>query len=200
MRKIRILAHVSVDGVIELGGPGEDAIFADGAWSAPFRSAEGAAAIVEAQGKPFDLLLGRRTYDLWAGYWPKMKGGLFADAINAAKKYVATHRAEGLSWGPVETLGEDVLAGVRRVKATDGPDLVVWGSSTITSLLLEQGLVEEVVLAVYPVLLGRGIRFFSDRVDPRELAFVSTKSTPTGVLLNTYRAVGSLRSRMKPPG
>jgi hypothetical protein len=86
------------------------------------------------------------------------------------------------------------MAGVRRVKSTDGPDLVVWGSSTLTSVLLEQGLVDEVVLAVYPVLLGRGKRCFSDSADPRELALVSTKTTPTGLLLNTYRYVGSLRT------
>ena len=84
--------------------------------------------------------------------------------------------------------------GVRGVKSKDGPDLIVWGSSTLTSVLLEQGLVDEVVLIVYPVLLGRGKRFFSDSADPRELALVSTKVTPTGVLLNTYRHVGSLRT------
>jgi dihydrofolate reductase len=86
------------------------------------------------------------------------------------------------------------MEGVRGVKSKDGPDLIVWGSSTLTSPLLGQGLVDEVVLIVYPVLLGRGKRFFSDSVDPRELAFVSTKSTPTGVLINTYRSVGSLRT------
>ena len=97
-------------------------------------------------------------------------------------------------WGPVGDLGADVMEGVRRVKSKDGPDLIVWGSSTLTSVLLEQGLVDEVVLIVYPVLLGRGKRFFSDSADPRELAFVSTKATPTGVLINTYRHVGSLRT------
>jgi dihydrofolate reductase len=86
------------------------------------------------------------------------------------------------------------MAGVRRVKSTDGPDLIVWGSSTLTSMLLEQGLVDEVLLLVYPVLLGRGKRCFSDSAGPRELALVSTKTTPTGVLLNTYRYVGSLRT------
>ena len=86
------------------------------------------------------------------------------------------------------------MEGVRGIKSKDGPDLIVWGSSTLTSVLLEQGLVDEVVLIVYPVLLGRGKRFFSDSADPRELALVSTKATPTGVLMNTYRHVGSLRT------
>ena len=195
MRKIKIIEHISLDGVISPGGPGEYGDdYANGGWTAPYRSPAGAAAIVEAQGTGFDLLLGRRTYDLWADYWPKVKGGPFAEGLNAARKYVATHRPESLGWGPVGDLGADVMAGVRRVKSTDGPDLIVWGSSTLTSVLLDQGLVDEVLLFVYPVLLGRGKRFFSDSADPRELAFVSTKVTSTGVLINTYRHVGPLRT------
>ena len=149
----------------------------------------------KAQGPNFDLLLGRRTYDLWADFWPKVQGGPFAAALNAATKYVATHRPESLGWGPVGDLDTDVMAGIRRVKSTDGPDLIVWGSSTLTSVLLEQGLVDEVVLLVYPVLLGQGKRFFSDRADPRELTLVSTQATSTGVLINTYRHVGSLSAK-----
>ena len=191
MKKIRIMAHVSLDGVI---APPGDSDFAQGGWSAPYRPPAGAAALAEAQGTSFDLLLGRRTYDLWAAFWPKVKGGPFADGLNAARKYVATHRPESLGWGPVGHLGTDVMAGIRRVKSADGPDLIVWGSSTLTPVLLEQGLVDEVLLLVYPVLLGRGKRFFSDNADPRELALVSTKAAPSGVLMNTYRHVGSLRT------
>src|SRR5205814_9305958 len=108
---------------------------------------------------------------------------------------VATHRPDSLEWGAVGDLGADIIEGVRGVKSTDGPDLIVWGSSTLTSVLLDQGLVDEVLLLVYPVLLGRGKRFFSDSADPRELAFVSTRVTSTGVLMNTYRHVGSLRTK-----
>jgi dihydrofolate reductase len=188
MRKIRIFEHISLDGVIEHGEE-----YAYGAWTVPYRNPAGLQALQEAQGGSFDLLLGRRTYDLWSGFWPKADSPI-ANGLNAATKYVATHRPESLGWGPVGDLGADIIEGVRGVKSTDGPDLVVWGSSTLTSVLLGQGLVDEVVLIVYPVLLGRGKRFFSDSVDPRELAFVSTKSTPTGVLINTYRYVGSLRT------
>ena len=189
MRKIKIFEHTSLDGVI---APPGDSEFAQGGWSAPYRTPAGAAALAEVQGTSFDLLLGRRTYDQWAGFWPKVKGGPFADGLNAATKYVATHRPESLEWGPVGDLGSDVMADVRRLKSTDGPDLVVWGSSTLTTVLLEQGLVDEVVLLVYPVLLGRGKRCFSDSADPRELTLVSTRATPTGVLVNTYRYVGPL--------
>jgi dihydrofolate reductase len=195
MKKIKIFEHTSLDGVISPGGRNEDSDFAHGEWTAPYRSAAGAEAVAEAQGSSFDLLLGRRTYDLWAGHWPKITSGPFAKALNAATKYVATHRPDSLGWGPVEDLGSDIVEGVRRVKATDGPDLIVWGSSTLTSVLLEQGLVDEVVLLVYPVLLGPGKRFFSDSADPCELALVSSKATPSGVLINMYRHVGSLRPK-----
>ena len=187
MRTIRIAEHISLDGVIQPGGPNEDSEYAHGGWTAPYRTAEGAAAVAEAYGKGFDLLLGRRTYDLWASFWPKIKGGPFADNLNAATKYVATHRPDSLEWGPVGDLGADAIEGTRRLKSQDGPDLMVCGSASLTSVLLEQGLVDEVVLAVYPLLLGRGKRCFSDGADPRRLALVSSKATPTGVLLNTYR-------------
>ena len=194
MRKIRIFEHISLDGVISPGGRNEDSDYAHGGWTAPYRSPAGLEAVVEAQGRSFDLLLGRRSYDTWAGFWPKAGNSPIADGLNAATKYVATHRPDSLGWGPVGDLGADIIEGVRGVKSKDGPDLVVWGSSTLTSVLLGQGLVDEVVLIVYPVLLGRGKRFFSDSADPRELALVSSKATPTGVLINTYRHVGSLRT------
>jgi dihydrofolate reductase len=191
MRKIRIMEHTSLDGVIQH----EDSEgFLHGNWTAPYRTPAGLEAVMEAQGSTFDLLLGRRTYDAWAGFWPKAGNNPMANSLNAATKYVATHRPDSLEWGPVGNLGADIMEGIRGVKSTDGPDLIVWGSSTLTSVLLEQGLVDEVVLMVYPVLLGRGKRFFSDSADPRELALVSTKATPTGVLMNTYRHVGSLRT------
>jgi dihydrofolate reductase len=190
MRKIRIFEHISLDGVIEH----EDG-YAYGAWTAPYRSPAGLAAVLEAQGTSFDLLLGRHTYDLWTGYWPKAGNSPMANALNAATKYVATHRPDSLAWGPVKDLGADIVDGVRGLKSNDGPDLIVWGSSTLTSVLLGQGLVDEVVLVVYPVLLGRGKRLFSDKLEARELAFVSTKATPTGLLLNTYRYVGALRTK-----
>ena len=195
MRKLRIIEHISLDGVIQApGGRDEDGDYAHGGWTVPYRSAAGGEAVAEAQGSSFDLLLGRRTYDIFAGYWPKAGNSPIANGLNAATKYVATHRPESLGWGPAKDLGADIIESVRGIKSKDGPDLIVWGSSTLTSVLLGQGLVDEVVLIVYPVLLGRGKRFFSDSADPRELAFVSTKATPTGVLINSYRHVGALRT------
>jgi dihydrofolate reductase len=196
MRKIRIMEHMSLDGVIQSpGGRNEDGDdFPHGGWAAPYRSAAGSEAVAQAQGDSFDLLLGRRTYDIFASYWPNAEKGPIADGLNAATKYVATHRPASLGWGPVEALGGDILEGVRGVKSKDGRDLMVWGSSTLTSVLLDGGLVDEVVLLVYPVLLGAGKRFFSDSADPRELALVNTKAMSSGVLMNVYRHVGSLRT------
>lgn len=188
MRKIRIFEHISLDGVIEHDEP-----YTYGAWTAPYRSPAGLAAVMEAHGTNFDLLLGRRTYDRWADFWPKAGNSPMALALNAATKHVATHRPESLGWGPVKDLGPDLVAGIRRLKSQDGPDVIAWGSSTLTSVLFEQGLVDDVMLFVYPVLLGRGKRVLSDAVDARKLEFVSSKATPTGVLMNHYRYVGALR-------
>ena len=200
MRRIKVLAHLSLDGVIAPGGPEEDSDYAHGGWTMPYRTPAGAAAVAEAQGSAFDLLLGRRTYDLWAGHWPKAPRSPLADGLNAATKYVATHRPESLTWGPVADLGANVLERVRRLRADDGPDLVVWGSSTLTSVLFEEDLVDEVHLLVYPVLLGRGKRFFSESVAPRELAFVGSKTTPSGVLVHAYRRVGTPSLPLPPNG
>ncbi len=189
MRKLRIFEHISLDGVIQH----EDG-YEYGAWTAPYRSPAGLEAVLAAQGGRFDLLLGRRTYDIWSSYWPKAASSPMADALNAATKYVATHRPETLRWGPVNDLGEDIIEGVRSLKSHDGPDVIIWGSSTLTSPLLDRGLVDELVLIIYPVLLGRGKRVLSDSANARELAFVSTKTTTTGVLLNSYRYVGPLRA------
>jgi dihydrofolate reductase len=196
MRKIRIFAHISLDGVIS--PESEDSDYSNGGWTVPYRTPAGAAMLAESYGTTYDLLLGRRTYDQWSGFWPKAPSSPFANGLNAATKYVATHRPESLEWGPVGDLGADVIEGIRGIKSNDGPDLIVCGSTTLTSLLFEQGLVDEVILIVYPVLLGRGKRFFPDSADPREIAFVDTKVTPTGVLLNSYRYVGPLQTQPLP--
>jgi dihydrofolate reductase len=194
MRTIRIIEHISLDGVIQApGGPNEDN-YTYGGWAVPHHDDAAGEAIVAAQGDAFDLLLGRRTYDIFASYWPKAKQSPMADSLNTATKYVATHRPNSLEWGPVEDLGPDIVEGVRRIKAKGGPDSIVWGSSTLTPVLLEHDLADEVVLLVFPVLLGTGKRFFSDGTPPRELALVSTKAVSSGVVISTYRPSSPLRT------
>src|SRR5438445_9619889 len=195
MRKLRIIEHISLDGVIQApGGPEEDPGYPYGGWAAPHSGPEGGVAIVAAHGDDFDLLLGRRTYDIWSGFWPTAPKSPMADSINAATKYIATHRPDSLAWGPAEGLGPDIAAGVRRVKAMSGPPLIVWGSSMLTPVLLEHELADEILLLVFPVLLGTGKRLFSDGTPPREFALVSTKAVSSGVIISTYRPNGPLRT------
>ncbi len=196
MRKVKIIEHISLDGVVQgPGGPEEDAVhgFHHGGWAAPHHDVAVGAAIEAAQGAQFDLLLGRKTYDIFAGYWPSQQGSM-ADSLNAARKYVATHRPEDLSWSPVEPLGVHVVQGILRVKAEEGPNMVVWGSSTLTPLLLHHGLADEVLLLVFPVLIGRGKRFFTDASDPRELVLIGSERAASGVLMNTYRPAGPMKT------
>jgi dihydrofolate reductase len=189
MRKIRIFEHISLDGVIQSSG--EDN-FPYENWTTPYRTAAGLATLVEKYGERYDLLLGRRTYDIWSGFWPKASSGPMADRINAATKYVVTHRPESLEWGPVVGLGPDFVDGLRSLKAKDGADLILAGSSTLTSTLLEHGLADEVNLLVYPVLLGTGKRFFAEGAPARALTLESTQAFPTGIVVNTYKAAGPL--------
>ncbi len=188
MRKIRIFEHISLDGVIE-----HDGDYTYGAWTTPYRSPAGAELLFNAYGPEFDLLLARHTYDIFKGFWPAAGDFPMANAINAATKHIVTHRADGLDWGPVKHLGGDVIAAIRELKGTAGPDLIVVGSSTLTSVLLDQGLADEVVLITYPVLLGRGKRLLADSIGARELAFVDSKTTPTGLFINTYKHLGALK-------
>jgi dihydrofolate reductase len=196
MRKIRIIEHISLDGVVQApGGPEEDPNgFAYGGWAAPHEDPAAGEAIVAAHGEDFDLLLGRRTYDIWTRFWPNAPKSPMADSINSATKYIATHRPKTLEWGPVEDLGADIVKGVRRLKETDGPHLIVWGSSTLMPVLLEHELADEVMLLIFPVLIGTGKRFFADGTPPRELALVSTKAVSSGVIISTYKPHGPLRT------
>jgi dihydrofolate reductase len=190
MRRLRIFEHVSLDGVIQTSD--EDGFpYAD--WTGPYRTPAGREELFAVQGGRFDLLLGRRTYDIWSGYWPKAPSSPFADSFKAATKYVVTHRPESLEWGPSEGVGPDLVEGVRRIKSQNGPDLVLWGSSTLTSTLLEHGLADDVILIVYPVLVGTGKRFFVEGTAARSFELVSSKAMPSGAILSTYKVAGPLK-------
>ena len=193
MRKLTIMEHISLDGVIQPSADDDDFPYSD--WTAPYRTPAGRDALAAAHGGSFDLLLGRRAYDMWSGLWPKTPSSSMGDGFNAAKKYVATHRPESLEWGPFESVGPDFVEGVRRIKSQDGPDLILWGSSTLTSPLLEHGLVDEVLLVVYPVLVGAGKRFFAEGTPACTFELVSTMTTPTRILINSYKAAGPLKKQ-----
>jgi dihydrofolate reductase len=192
MRKLKIIEHISLDGVIQHSRDDDDFAYSD--WTAPYRSPAGRDAVMAAQGERFDLLLGRRTYDIWSGFWPKAPSGPMADGINTATKYVATHRPESLEWGPFKGVGPDLVDGIRRIKSQDGPNLVLWGSSTLTSTLLEHGLADEVMLIVYPTLLGTGKRFFANGTPPRSFELVTSQAFPSGNIFNAYKVAGPLKT------
>jgi dihydrofolate reductase len=191
MRKLKIMEHISLDGVIQHSADEGDFPYSD--WTGPYRSPAGRDAVMAAQGERFDLLLGRRTYDIWSGFWPKAPSGPMSDPINAATKFVVTHRPESLEWGPFEAVGADIAEGVRRIKSQEGPDIILWGSSTLTSTLIEQGIADEVVLIVYPVLLGTGKRFFAEGTEARSFELVSTEGMPSGLIVSTYKLAGALK-------
>jgi dihydrofolate reductase len=191
MRKLKIIEHISLDGVIQVSG---DSDFPYDDWTAPYRTPAGRDAILAAYGDSFDLLLGRRTYDQFSGFWPKAPSSPMSDRLNAARKYVATHRPESLEWGPFEGLGPEIIEGIRRIKSQDGPNLILAGSITLTSTLLEHGLADEVVLAVNPVLLGAGKRFFATGTPPRSFELISTKAMPSGIIFSHYKVAGPLKT------
>jgi dihydrofolate reductase len=191
MRKLKIIEHISLDGVMQ--STGEDN-FPYANWTASYRTPEGFAMVLEAFGDKFDLLLGRTTYDQWSTFWPKAPQNPMGDRLNSATKYVVTHRPESLEWGPFKTITSDFVENIRELKATSGPDLVLSGSSTLVSTLIEHGLADELLLLVYPVLLGTGKKFFVEGTPPRTFKFEDTKISPTGILINSYKFVGSLQS------
>jgi dihydrofolate reductase len=189
MRKLRIMEHISLDGVIQQSADEND--FPYGAWTAPYRTPAGRDAILAAYGESYNLLLGRRTYDMSSGFWPKAPSSPMADRLNAATKYVGIHRPESLAWGPFE--GPWARRGHSPHQGA-GPLGPYPFSSTLTSPLLEHGLADEGLLVVFPVLLGTGKRIFAEGTPPRSFEFVSTKALASGVINNTYRPDGPLRT------
>jgi dihydrofolate reductase len=195
MRKIIAITQVSVDGVMQgPGGPEEDSTngFTHGGWAMPFVDDGVNQALDEAIAGEFDMLLGRRTYDIFAPYWPNQGDNPIAKAFNKATKYVVTRSLDHLDWKNSQRIGRDVVDEVRRLKASDGSALHIWGSSELLQTLIAADLVDEYRMWIAPVVLGKGKRLFENGVPPGGLALVETRSTPKGVLINTYRPAGPL--------
>ena len=163
-------------------------------WTAPYRTPAGRDAVLACMARAsICCLAGAPTISCRAS-GRRRRAVLWSDGLNAATKYVATHRPDSLEWGPFEGLGPDIVEDIRRLKSHDGPDLILWGSSTLTSTLLEHGLADEVVLLVYPVLLGKGKRFFAEGTLPRAFELASTQALPSGIVINAYKAAGPLKN------
>lgn len=198
MRKLIVSTFLSLDGVMQSpGGPEEDTSggFQLGGWCVPLSDETTRAAILEIYGRLFDLVLGRKTYDIWATYWPHQPDdNPIARAINTARKHVASRGRPKLDWRNSQLLGEDVVASLRTLKSQDGPDLFVPGSSDLLQTLWKASLVDAFSVLIYPVILGRGKRLFGDGATPAGLKLTRSQTSSTGVTLAWYEVEGPVRT------
>ncbi|HEY7638793.1 MAG TPA: dihydrofolate reductase family protein [Steroidobacteraceae bacterium] len=195
MRKVLATAFVSLDGVMQApGGPEEDPTggFKFGGWTAPYWDD----AIEQVMGgvfsQPYELLLGRKTYEIFAAHWPHAKDDPFADALSNVRKYVATSSKAPLTWKnsiPIHDVPKDIA----RLKREDGPTLMTQGSSDLIQTLLEHDLVDRFTLLIYPVVLGKGKRLFGSGAIPAALKLVDSKASPSGVTINSYERAGEVK-------
>ena len=199
MRRIIVSTFISLDGVMQApGGPEEDPVggFKFGGWTFPHFDASLGGAMGEIFGKPFDLLLGRKTYDIFAAHWPHVAdpNDPIAGLFNQVTKYVASHSNPKLAWQNSRWLGEDTVASLKSLKEEDGPDLLVQGSSDLLQTLWKNNLVDEFSVLIFPVLLGKGKRLFGDGATPSGLKLVKSQSYPTGVIVANYRPEGAVKT------
>lgn len=200
MRKIVVLSFITLDGVMQApGGPEEDPTggFKHGGWTIGYFDDFLGKVMGEQMGKPFDLLLGRKTYEIFAAYWPFVKDGpdrAIAARINKAKKYVASKTLRKLDWSNSELLKGDVPKEIRKLKEQDGPDIQVHGSGNLIQTLLKHDLVDEFWLKTFPVTLGRGKRLFADGTIPAGLKLLESQISPSGVILAQYARAGEVKT------
>jgi dihydrofolate reductase len=195
MRKIIAITQVTLDGVMQSpGGAEEDPRngFTHGGWAMPFVDEAARDVIGEIMAGEFDMLLGRRTYEIFAAYWPNHGDNPIGKAFNKATKYVVTRSLDRFDWEKSQRINGDVVEEVRQLKASDGPALHIWGSSELLQTLIAAELIDEYHIWLFPLVLGEGKRLFENGVPSRGLSLVATRSTPSGVLLNTYRPAGPL--------
>jgi dihydrofolate reductase len=195
MRQLVVSTFLTLDGVMQApGGPGEDDSggFAHGGWTVPFFDEQVGAFMEELMTPPFDLVLGRRTYDIFAAYWPHASEEEGAGPLNDATKYVASRSRPTLSWDRSALIEGDVAEGVAALKEQDGPQLQVHGSQNLLQTLIRAGLVDRYRLLVFPVVLGSGKRLFADGAIPSSLRLVSSTVSGTGVVMGTYEPAGEL--------
>ena len=197
MRKINASTFISLDGVMQApGGPEEDPAesFKFGGWTVPFWDDASGEIMGEIFSRPYELLLGRKTYDIFAGYWPQHDDIDIGKQFNAVTKHVATSSPGTLAWNNSKPLGSDVVASLRELKKQDGPDLLIQGSSVLARSLLATDLIDSLTLLVYPVILGRGKRLFDDAGLPSTFTLARSKTSGTGVVMSTYERAGEVKT------
>lgn len=192
MRRVIVLEHITLDGVLQApGGPDEDTSggFTFGGWIAPYSDPILGTLLRRQMNLPFDLLIGRKTFEIWEPYWPH-----HADVwpgVNAATKYVASNTMTSSEWQPTVFLNGDIAAKVAEIKQRQGPDLHVWGSSDLLQTLMKHDLVDTFWLMIYPITLGVGKRLFADGTIPAALKVTESEVTLNGVIVVNYERAGA---------
>ena len=195
MRKVLVLEHISLDGVIQApGGPDEDTSdgFTHGGWISPHSDAMLGTALRRRMNMPFDLLLGRKTFEIWAPYWPHHTD--VWPGVNAATKYVASNTMTSGEWQPSVFLNGDIAGKVAKIKQQPGLDLNVWGSSDLLQTLIKHDLVDVFWLMIYPITLGVGKRLFAYGTIPAAFKVTESQVTPNGVIVVNYERAGAIKS------
>ncbi|HTI61613.1 dihydrofolate reductase family protein [Mucilaginibacter sp.] len=192
MRKIIVLLFITLDGVVQApGGPEEDPSdgFKYGGWSAPY-SDEVSGKVMQKQMERADLLLGRKTFEIFAGYWPQHAD--YWPGVNEVTKYAFSNTIKKSDWQNVVFLTS--VAEIEKLKNSDGGDIKIWGSSKLVQLLLKHDLVDEFWLNIHPVILGRGKKLFGDDAMPAAFELVESHSTPTGLIMANYKRGGEVKT------
>jgi dihydrofolate reductase len=194
MRRLIVTTFLTLDGVMQApGGPEEDDDgFAFGGWSVNYWDELMSQTMGAFMGKPFDLLLGRKTYDIFAAYWPEAPEDAGGKPLNDATKYVASRGSPPLEWNKSVLIEGDVAQGVATLKREDGPELQVHGSGNLIQTLVRHGLVDQFVLWVFPLVVGSGKRLFADGTVPSALKLFDSKVSTTGVVIGTYALAGKI--------
>jgi dihydrofolate reductase len=198
MRKIITTTFVTLDGVMQApGGPEEDKTggFAYGGWQTSYPSDEMMNSMLAGfMGIPFELLLGKTTYDIFAGYWPNAKTDLeVANPFNKTKKYVVSDKPFDPLWKNSMCITGDVVTQIKKLKQEDGPDLWVWGSGNLIQTLLKHHLIDRMHLWIYPITIGTGKRLFAEGTQAKGFKLVDSKMSTTGVIVATYEPTGDLK-------
>ena len=193
MRKIIVLSMITLDGVMQApGGPEEDVsgAFKYGGWTAPYSDEISGKLVREELTQPADFLLGRKTFEIWADYWPEHAD--FWPRINEGTKYVMSGTMKKSDWK--NSVFIDSLEDIKKLKNSVGPDIQVWGSSKVVQLLLKNDLVDELRLNIYPLTLGEGKKLFDDGPIPAAFTLTESTVTTTGVIIGVYKRAGEVRT------
>ena len=203
MRKIITTTFLTLDGVVQApGGPTEDTTggFAYGGWSVNYWDEMMGTVMSGFMGIPFELLLGKNTYEIFAAYWPHTKeDAVVAEPFNATKKYVVSEKSFELSWQNSTCITGDIVKQINKLKAGDGPDLWVHGSGNLIQTLLKHQLIDRMHLWIFPVTVGGGKKLFAEGTQAEGFKLVESKSSTTGVIIATYESAGALKTGSIPP-